>query len=129
MPIGANYQDDSLDGVVDAWPATGAHWALFDGVPVEDGGDGVELTGSGYTAPTFAPADFAAASGNSKTVAAPIDFGTSSDAYAELGTHWAIVDSGGDIVYWDDLPDADVVEVNAAGTDVTISPTIFFQGG
>lgn len=138
MPVGASYFDDSLDGIVAAWPASGAHWALFDGVPGEDGGDGIELvdgtpgdpgvTAPGYTAPAFAPADFAAASGNAKTVAAPIDFGTSTDAYTELGTHWAIVDSLGALVYWDDLPEADVVEVNASDTAVTISPTLYFGG-
>lgn len=128
MPIGDTYQDASLDGVVDSWPASGARWALFDGVPVEAGGTGVELSGGGYTAPSFAPADFAAAAGQAKAVAAPIDFGTSSAAYAEVGTHWAVLDSADALVYWDDLPDGDVVEVLAAGTDVTISPTIFFGG-
>lgn len=128
MPIGDLYQDASLDGVVDEWPATGARWALFNGVPVDAGGTGVELSGDGYTSPSFAPADFAAASGQSKTVASPISFGTSTDAYAEVGTHWAILDSADELVYWDDLPDGDVVEVLAAGTAVEISPTIFFGG-
>lgn len=133
MPIGENYQDASLDGVVDSWPATGAHYALFDGVPIEAGGDGVELADDpdiapGYTAPDFAPSDWAAASGNAKTVSSAISFGTSTDVWAELGTHWGVVDGSGNIVFWDDLPEADVVEVNAASTAVEISPTISFQG-
>lgn len=127
MPIGDTYQNASLDGLVNSWTA-GDRWALFNGVPVEAGGTGAELSGGGYTSPAFATTDFAAASGQAKTVAAPIDFGTSTDAYTDVGTHWAILDATDALVYWDDLPEADVVEVNAAGTDVSISPTLFFGG-
>lgn len=125
MPIAAAYQNDSLDGMVDAWPATGGRWALFNGVPVAAGGDGVELSGSGYTSPAFVPADFAAAASQIKPVAAAIEFGESTAAYAEVGTHWAILDSLDALVYWDDLPEAQVVSVLAAGTDVSISPSLF----
>lgn len=128
MPIAPAYQNPSLDGMVASWTA-GVRWALFDGDPTDPDTPGVELSGSGYTSPAFAVSDFAAASGQSKDVAAPIDFGTSTDIYDEVGTHWAILDAAGGLVYSDDLDDTQVVEITAAGTDVTISPSIFFEDG
>ena len=126
MPLGDSYQAAGLDAVVASWPSSGARYALFDDVPVAAGGAGVELSGAGYTSPAFASSGWSAASGDAKTVTAAISFGTSTGAYASVGTHWAVVDSGGALVFWDDLSADQVVEVSASGSAVTISPTLSF---
>ena len=122
MPIADAYQNASLDGLVASWTA-GTRWALFDDDPTNGG---LELTGAGYVAPAFATSDFAAAVDASKDVAAPIAFGTSTAAWDQVGTYWAILDSTGGVVYFDDLGESQVVLVDDAGVAVTISPSVFF---
>lgn len=125
MPLGdVTYQDAALDAVVGSWPATGAHYHLFVSDPaLEATALDVELTsGGGYAAATFAPADFAAASGDATT--ATIDFGTSTDAYDEAAGWWGIVDSSGLLVYSDDLDSP--VAVEGAGVTVTRDVTVAF---
>jgi len=127
MPLGdVTYQDAALDAVVGSWPASGAHYHLFVSDPaLEPTPLDVELTsGGGYVAATFAPADFAAASGNAVATTAPVSFGTSTAAYDDTATFWGIVDSTGLLVFSNDLDDP--IAVENSGTVVTFTPAISF---
>lgn len=120
MPLGdATYQAAALDAVIASWPTT-ATYRLFTGDPTLGG---VELAATGGYAPaTFSPSDWTT-SGVSST--ATISFGTSTAAYADTATYWALVDTSGAIVYYDDLtPEVDIPDF---GYDVTISPSLFFD--
>ena len=130
MPLGdVTYQNASLDAVVDSWPASGAEYRLYSSDPslatlLSD----AELTSAGGYAPVaFAPADWADADAGSKTTTADVDFGTSTDAYSDTATYWAIVDSGDLIVYSDELDDP--IAVGEASTAVSFSPTLSFADG
>jgi hypothetical protein len=127
MPLGDDiYVDAALDAVVDSWPATGAAYHLYSSNPqLQADITDVELTSDGgYAAVTFDPADWAAASTGGKTTTADVSFGTSTGAYSDVAPYWGIVDSGGLLVFSDDLPDP--IEVTASGTVVGFSPTLSF---
>lgn len=125
MPLGdVSYQDAALDAVVASWPSSGAEYALFVGDPLAGG---TELTSTGgYARVAFAPADLDAAADGAKAWAAPIDFGTSTGAWSDVATHFAIIDGSDLFVYTDDLPDE--IAVDETGTAVTATPAaLFFQ--
>lgn len=130
MPLGdVTYQNAALDAVVASWPASGAtyRWWTSDPQLQDDPTDvEVDLSVAGLTNPAFDPADWAAAADGAITTTAPITIGTSTDALTDVGAYWGVVDSGGLIVYSDDLPDDDVLEVDEAGTDAEFSPVLTF---
>lgn len=127
MPLGdVTYVDAALDAVVGSWPASGANYHLFVSDPaLETVALDVELTsGGGYVAQAFAPADFDPAADSSVSTAAPVDFGTSTDAYDDTATYWGIVDGTGLLVFSNDLDDP--IAVIEAGTAVSFTPTLTF---
>jgi hypothetical protein len=132
MPLGdVTYVNAALDAIVDSWPATLATYRLYASDPTLATLPGdVELTSDGGYAPVgFDPADWAAAVDGAKSPTAAVSFGTSSAAYSDVGTYWGIVDDAGLLVFSDDLPDAEVVEVDDAGTTVAFTPTLSFADG
>lgn len=132
MPLGDAYVDAALDAVVGSWPASGGKWRLYASDPrLATVPSDVELASTGgYAAQSFAPSDFAAASGDAKTVGSPISFGTSTDAYSDVAPYWGITSSDpDDLVFSDDLPPDQIVEVDEAATSVTIAPTLSFADG
>lgn len=132
MPLGDAHIDDALDAIVGSWPGSGGKWRLYASDPrLADLPTDVELAADGgYAAQTFAPSDFAAASGGGVTVASPISFGTSTDAYSDVAPFWGITSSDADdLVFSDDLASDQIVEVDETGTGVSISPTLTFADG
>lgn len=129
MPLGdVTYVNAALDALVDSWPATGAVYALYESDPaLETVPTDVELSGGGYTPPAFASADWDAATGGGKSTTVPVSFGTSTAAYTQTATYWAVVDSGGLLVFSDALTDP--IDVDAAGTDVAFTPSLTFADG
>lgn len=123
MPLGATYVDGALDGVTDSWPSSGATYRLYASDPTLATLPGdVELTSAGgYASVAFAPADFTAGVGSL------VDFGTSTDAYSDVATYWGIVDGSDLLVFSDDL--SDPIEVDAASTAVSFTPTLSFADG
>lgn len=129
MPLGdVTYQNAALDAVVASWPSSGAKYHLYSGDPAQAALlSDVELTSDGGYAPvTFSPSGWASASGGSKTTTAAVSFGTSTGAYSDVATYWAVVDSSGRIVFSDDL-DGQEVEVDDTGTTVAFTPTLNFS--
>ena len=122
MPLATTTaQDAALDAVVATFPDDGTY-RLFTGIPTSGG----ELTSDGGYAPAdHSTADWAAASDGAVTTAAPVSFGTSTDAYADTAFYWAICDSSGAVVYWDLLPAP--ISVTAAGTAVKFTPILYFR--
>lgn len=129
MPLGdTSYIDAALDAVVASWPATGATYNLYRSDPsIEATPSDVELAGSGYTPAAFDPAGWDAATDGGKSTTAAVSLGTSSDAYADLGTYWAVVDSSGLLVFSDALTEP--IGAQAAGTVVAFTPTLTFADG
>jgi hypothetical protein len=129
MPLGADYIATALDDIVAGWPATGATYNLFVSDPsLETTATDVELDSTGgYAGVTFAPSDWADASGNSKATTSAVSFGTSTDAYSDVATYWGILDTDGALVFSDDLDDP--IEVDAASTAVSFTPTLTFSDG
>jgi len=128
MPIGDAYLDDSLMGVVGAWPATGAVYAFWSADPtLADDPTSVEvdLSVAGLTNPDFDPAGWSAADGAAATTAA-LSLGTSTGALDDVGAYWGIKDSTGALVYSDDIADADQIVVTDSGTTVSFTPSLTF---
>lgn len=129
MPLGdVSYVDAALDAVVASWPSSGATYRLYASdpqaatVPAD-----VELDSDGGYAPVaFAPADFASAADGTKARSTALDFGTTTAAYSDIAKFWAVVDSGGLIVYSDGLDDP--IEVDDAGDPASFTPTLTFAG-
>lgn len=128
MPIGDTYLDDSLMGVVNSWPPTGATVRFWSADPtLQDDPTVVEvdLSVAGLTNPTFDPADWASTDG----AAAPSSayaLGTSTAALDDVGAYWGVVDSTGVIVYSDDIASSDQIVVTDAGTVVSFTPSLSF---
>ena len=114
-------QDAALDAVVASWAATAATWRLFTGIP--DPGVNELPADGGYAVGAYTGSEWAAASGGAK--AATVDLGTSTDAYGDVGSHWAICDASGDVIYWDELTVP--LAVSAASTPVSFRPELFFR--
>lgn len=122
MPFSTSAAEDAaLDAVVASLPGA-ASWRLYYDLP--DAGTELPADG-GYAPVAYTGSEWAAASGGVKTTSAPVDFGTSTDAYGEVPAYWGIADAAGDPIFWDELPQA--VEVLAAGTAVSFSPVLFFR--
>lgn len=125
MPLGdVTYQNDALDAVVDSWPPSGAVYALWTSNPqLEDDPADVEvdLSVAGLSNPAFDPSDWSAASGGGKSPTGPLALGTTTAALDDVGAYWGVKDSGGLIVYSDDLADSDQVVVT--DDDIGGSPT------
>ena len=119
MPLATTAQQNAaLDAVVAALvdPAT---WRLHTGIP----GTGTELPADGgYAAVAYTGSEWAAASGGAKS--ATVDFGTSTDAYADTADVWAIHDSTGAVILWDYLTES--ISVTAAGTAVAPGITLIW---
>lgn len=130
MPIADAYQDDSLDGLVSGWPASGK-WRLYASDPaLATNPSDVELTSDGgYAAVAYASTDWAAAASSAKPVASAVSFGTSTDAYSDTATFYGITNGtdADDLIWSDDLDDP--IAVGEAGTDVAITPTLSFADG
>lgn len=124
MPLGdVTYQDAALDAIIASWPATGAVYRIFDADPTTTG---VELPSDGGYAPVaFTRSAWAAADAGLASTTDPVTLGTSTDGYGAVGTHWAITDSGGLLVYSAELDDE--LEVSEADTLVQFTPSIFFD--
>lgn len=125
MPIGPDYVDGSLDDMVNGWPATGAVYAWWTADPLLQADPStveVDLSVGGLTNPDFAPTDYSDSSGGVKSAAAAISVGTSTAALDDVGTYWGIKDSGGSIVYSDDLTDDAILEVDESGDAVSFTP-------
>ena len=122
MPLATTAaQDAALDAVVGTFPDDGTY-RLFTGIPT----DGGELSGDGgYSPADHSTADWAAASGGVVATTAPVSLGTSTDAYADTAFYWAICDSAGAVVYWDELTSP--ISVTASGTVVEFTPRLFFR--
>lgn len=129
MPLGdVTYVNAALDALVGSWPATGALYRLYESDPaLETVPASVELSGSGYTPPAFASAGWAAAADGGKATTSPVSFGTSTAAYTQTATYWAVVDSGGLLVFSDALTEP--IDVPAAGTVVAFTPSLTFADG
>jgi hypothetical protein len=113
--------DAALDAVVATFPDDGTYRLYFDTPSLT-----TELTADGgYLPAAHGIADWAAASAGVVTTAAPVSFGTSTDAYSDVATWWGIADAAGNPVYYDLLPDQ--VGVYAAGTVVEFTPALFFR--
>lgn len=130
MPLGdVSYQDAALDAVVDSWPGSGAVYAFWTSDPrleVDPTDVEVDLSVAGLSNPAFDSSDWAAASGGGITPSAPIGLGTSTGPLDDVGAYWGVKDSGGLIVYSDDLADSDQIVVTEAATVVSFTPTISF---
>ena len=127
MPLGdVTYVNAALDALVDSWPATDAAYHLYSSDPsLETTPSDVELTSDGgYAAVDFDPTDWADAASGTKTTTADVDFGTSTDAYSDTATYWAIVDTDGLIVFSDELDTP--IAVIESSTAVAFSPSLSF---
>jgi hypothetical protein len=130
MPLGdVSYQDAALDAVVDSWPASGANYHLYASDPaLEVDPTDVELTSDGGYAPVaFDSADWDAATSGLKSTTAAVDFGTSTAAWSDVATFWAVIDTGGLIVFSDFIDEP--IEVDDTGTDASFTPSLSFADG
>ena len=121
MPLATEpAQDAALDAVVSSLPSP-ATWRLHVDMPADTS---TELApDGGYAAVGYSAGDWAAASEGAKE--ATVDFGTSTDAWSDVATYWAIHDAAGVVILWDELTEP--VEVSTAGTAVSVSPALFFR--
>lgn len=130
MPLGdVSYVDAALDAIVDSWPGSGANYHLYASDPsIEVDPTTVELTSDGGYAPVaFDPSGWDASASGQKSTTAPVDFGTSTDAYSDVATFWAVVDSGGLIVFSDFIDEP--IEVDEADSDASFTPSLSFADG
>lgn len=129
MPLGDAYVDAALDAVVDSWPSSGATYRLYASDPtLATTPSDVELAATGGYAPAaFSPSNWAPSADDSKATTAPVSFGTSTGAYSDLATYWGVVDSGGSLVYSDELTQS--INVSAAGIAVAFTPALAFASG
>jgi hypothetical protein len=114
MPVADAHIDAANDALAGSFPA-GSTVHLYTGVddPTVGPDPADELaTDGGYVAASL-PVFDASVDGNAH---ADVDFGTSTDAWSDVATAWAIRDSGGVLLWWDIL--GEVVDVTAAGTPV-----------
>ena len=91
MPLATEpAQDAALDAVVSSLPSP-ATWRLHVDMPADTS---TELApDGGYAAVGYSAGDWAAASEGAKE--ATVDFGTSTDAWSDVATYWAIHDARG----------------------------------
>lgn len=121
MPfVSLSDQNAALDAVVSSWSATAVTWRVFTGVP--DGANELPATG-GYAPVAYTGSEWSAASNGGKP--ATVDLGTSTDAYGDVGSVWAICDAAGDPIYWDTLTVP--LRVESAGVPVSFRPELFFR--
>lgn len=121
MPLATTAaQNAALDAVVSSLPSPSV-WALYVGNPVA-GGTEMPATG-GYAAATYSAAQWAAAASGVKT--ATVSFGTSTAAWGDVASYWAVRDAAGVVLLWDLLPSQ--LTVTAAGVPVSVSPQLFFN--
>ena len=119
MPLATTAaQNAALDAVVGTFPDDGTY-RLYDASLVELTSDG------GYAPADHSLTDWAASNAGTKTTAAPVSFGTSTDAYSDVAYYWGVADSSGALVYYDLLPEQ--IAVGAAGTGVGFSPVLFYR--
>lgn len=123
MPLATTAaQNAALDAVVGTFPATGATYRLYTDVPAL----ATELASAGGYAPVaFVPAGWAAAVDGAKSTTAAVSFGTSTDAWSDVATYWAIADAAGNPLYFDLLPEQ--IAVGASGTAVSFQPALYFR--
>lgn len=129
MPLGdVSYMNAALNAVVASFPATGAKWRLYTSDPaLEVTPSTVELAATGgYAGVTFAPAQFGTASADLVQTSSPVSFGTSSAAWSDVATFWAI-EKAGLLVYSDALDTP--IAVDAAGVAVAFTPGLSFSDG
>lgn len=120
MPPGDSHIDALNDAIAGSFdPAWTVH--LYTGVddPTLGPDPTDELTSDGGYAPVAVGTWDASADGVASN---DVDFGTSTDAYSDEATVWAIRD-GADIKWWDVLPES--IDVTAAGTPVVATLEIF----
>lgn len=101
---------------------------LFAGDPKVSGVE-LDTAVGGYAVPTITndATGWPAAAADQQKTAAEATFATSTAAFSDVATHWAL--KGADGNWWDSGPLPEAVDVDTAGVVVHVTPTVFYAVG